>query len=47
MSVSALRYYDAAGGLKPAHVARWTGYRCYDLDQVKTRYRILARNDLG
>jgi DNA-binding transcriptional MerR regulator len=47
VSVSTLRYYDEVGLLKPAHVDRWTSYRHYDLDQVRTLNRILALRDLG
>lgn len=47
VSVSALRYYDELGLLKPAHVDRWTGYRFYDLDQLAMLHRILALKDLG
>ncbi|MEU4385706.1 MerR family transcriptional regulator [Promicromonospora sp. NPDC023805] len=34
LPVSALRYYDAAGVLRPAHVDPVTGYRWYTPDQV-------------
>jgi DNA-binding transcriptional MerR regulator len=47
VSVSALRYYDEVGLLKPAHVDRWTGYRHYDLDQIMALNRILALKDIG
>lgn len=47
VSVSALRYYDEVGLLKPAHVDRWTAYRFYDLDQIAMLHRILALKDLG
>lgn len=47
VSVSALRYYDEVGLLKPAHVDKWTGYRFYDLDQIAMLHRILALKDLG
>jgi DNA-binding transcriptional MerR regulator len=42
LPVSALRYYDAAGLLRPAHVDEATGYRWYDPDQVD-RARLVAR----
>ncbi len=42
LPVSALRYYDAAGLLRPAHVAPATGYRWYTPDQVE-RARLVAR----
>lgn len=41
LPVSALRYYDAAGVLRPAHVDAVTGYRWYARDQV-VRARIVA-----
>jgi DNA-binding transcriptional MerR regulator len=47
VSVIALRHYDDLGLLKPAHVDQWTGYRYYDLDQLKTLNRIIALKDLG
>jgi DNA-binding transcriptional MerR regulator len=47
VSVTTLRYYDEAGLLKPAHVDNWTGYRHYDLDQIRALNRILALKDLG
>jgi DNA-binding transcriptional MerR regulator len=34
LSVSALRFYDSAGVLRPAHVDPMTGYRWYTVDQV-------------
>lgn len=42
LPVSALRYYDAAGLLRPAHVDPATGYRRYAPDQVE-RARLVAR----
>jgi DNA-binding transcriptional MerR regulator/predicted transcriptional regulator YdeE len=47
ISVSALRYYDEVGLLKPVEMDPWTGYRYYSLDQLPTLYRILALKDLG
>lgn len=47
VSVSALRYYNEVGLLKPAHKDEWTGYRYYDLDQLPMLNRILALKDLG
>ena len=47
VSVSALRFYNEAGLLKPAEVDRWTGYRYYSLDQLPALNRILALKDLG
>lgn len=42
LPVSALRYYDAAGLLRPAHVDPATGYRRYAPEQVE-RARLVAR----
>ncbi|MFI8524849.1 MerR family transcriptional regulator [Promicromonospora sukumoe] len=42
LPVSALRYYDAAGVLRPARVDPVTGYRWYAPDQVE-RARLVAR----
>ncbi|MFD6443808.1 MerR family transcriptional regulator [Promicromonospora sp. NPDC060204] len=42
LPVSALRYYDAAGLLRPARVDPATGYRWYALDQVE-RGTLVAR----
>jgi DNA-binding transcriptional MerR regulator len=42
LTVSALRFYDGAGVLVPAHVDPWSGYRYYDDDQVLAA-RLLAR----
>lgn len=44
LPVSALRYYDAAGVLRPAHVDPVTGYRWYTPDQVG-RAGLVARID--
>lgn len=41
LSISALRFYDNAGVLRPAHVDPVTGYRWYDGDQV-TEARLIA-----
>lgn len=41
LPVSALRYYDAAGLLLPAHVDPASGYRWYTLDQIE-RARLVA-----
>jgi DNA-binding transcriptional MerR regulator/effector-binding domain-containing protein len=45
--VSALRYYDEVGLLKPASVDRFTGYRYYSIDQLPRLNRLLALRDLG
>jgi len=42
LTVSALRFYDAAGVLRPARVDPGTGYRWYDADQVHSA-RLIAR----
>jgi DNA-binding transcriptional MerR regulator len=47
VSVSALRYYDEVGLLRPVEVDRWTGYRYYSYDQLGMLHRILALKDLG
>ncbi len=41
LSTSALRFYDSAGVLRPAHVDPCTGYRWYDAEQV-TQARLIA-----
>lgn len=45
--VSALRYYDELGLLKPARIDRFSGYRYYSFDQLPRLNRILALKDLG
>ena len=45
--VSALRYYDEMGLLKPGRVDRYTGYRYYSAEQLPRLNRILALKDLG
>src|SRR5215510_3587127 len=47
VSVSALRYYDEIGLLKPSHVDRFTGYRYYTADQVPRLNRITSFKELG
>ena len=47
VSVSALRYYDEVGLLRPVEVDRWTGYRYYSFDQLGMLNRLLALKDLG
>jgi DNA-binding transcriptional MerR regulator len=46
-SIGQLRYYDDIGLLKPAHTDPQTGYRYYELDQMKTLHRILNLKALG
>src|SRR3954470_13796017 len=47
VSVSAMRYYDEVGLLRPVEVDRWTGYRYYAFDQLGMLNRLLALKDLG
>jgi effector-binding domain-containing protein len=45
--VSALRYYDELGLLKPAQVDPVSGYRYYAADQLPRLNRLLALKDMG
>lgn len=45
--VSALRYYDEVGLLKPSRVDTATGYRYYALAQLPRLNRLLALRDMG
>lgn len=45
--VKTLRYYDAIGLLRPAHVDPATGYRSYTAAEVERLNRILVFRDLG
>lgn len=47
VSVSALRYYDEIGLLKPQQVDRYTGYRYYTADQAPRLNRIISLKELG
>jgi DNA-binding transcriptional MerR regulator len=47
VTIKALRLYDRAGLLRPAHVDRATGYRSYDHAQLEAVGRILVLKDLG
>ncbi|MEH3156132.1 MAG: MerR family transcriptional regulator [Gordonia paraffinivorans] len=47
VSVRMLRHYDAIGLLAPASVDPHTGYRHYDLDQLRRLNRIVALKELG
>ncbi|MCP2194241.1 MerR family transcriptional regulator [Williamsia deligens] len=47
VSVRMLRHYDAIGLLAPAFVDPHTGYRHYDLDQLRRLNRIVALKELG
>ena len=42
-----LRHYDEIGLLKPSRVDPHTGYRSYDVDQLRRLHRLLALRDLG
>jgi DNA polymerase-3 subunit beta len=47
LPVTALRFYDAAGVLRPAHVDPATGYRWYTTDQVRTARLVAALRRAG
>lgn len=47
VSVSALRYYDEIGLLKPSQVDPFTGYRYYTAEQVPRLNRIISFKELG
>ena len=47
VSVRMLRHYDAMGLLAPAFVDPHSGYRHYDLDQLRRLNRIVALKELG
>lgn len=47
VAVSALRYYDEVGLLKPISIDRHTGYRFYSMSQLPRLNRILALKELG
>src|ERR1700736_2056480 len=42
-----LRHYDEIGLLKPGQVGVQTGYRHYDVAQLRRLHRLLALRDLG
>jgi DNA-binding transcriptional MerR regulator/predicted transcriptional regulator YdeE len=42
-----LRHYDEIGLLKPKRVDRHTGYRSYEVAQLRRLHRLLALRDLG
>jgi DNA-binding transcriptional MerR regulator/predicted transcriptional regulator YdeE len=42
-----LRHYDETGILKPRHVDPETGYRSYEVGQLRQLHRLLALRDLG
>lgn len=47
ISVSALRYYDTAGLLKPVKTDAFSGYRYYSAEQMPRLNRILTLKDMG
>ncbi|WP_027624572.1 MerR family transcriptional regulator [Clostridium lundense] len=47
VSVRMLRYYDETGLLKPAEINKYTGYRMYSIEQIKTLNKILFFRDTG
>lgn len=47
LSVSALRFYDAAGVLRPAHVDAVTGYRRYTSAQIHTARLVASLRQAG
>src|SRR4051812_33802923 len=47
VAMSAWRYYDEIGLLRPAHVDSSTGYRFYEIDQLSRLHRILALKEVG
>ncbi|WP_354700447.1 hypothetical protein DSM112329_00724 [Paraconexibacter sp. AEG42_29] len=47
VSIRMLRHYDAIGVLRPARVDPDTGYRYYELDQLRRLNRLVALKDLG
>jgi DNA-binding transcriptional MerR regulator len=47
VSITALRYYDEEGLLRPVHIDEWTGYRYYAAAQLPRLNRIIALKDLG
>ena len=42
-----LRHYDETGLVTPARVDPHTGYRWYDISQLRRLHRLLALRDLG
>ncbi|MFZ4895018.1 MerR family transcriptional regulator [Plantibacter sp. Mn2098] len=47
VSVRMLRHYDAIGLLRPASVDASSGYRHYEVTQLRTLLRIVELRDLG
>lgn len=47
VSVSALRFYDTAGLLKPTKIDDFSGYRYYSADQMPRLNRILTLKEMG
>lgn len=47
VTIDTLRHYDEIGLLKPATVDRFTSYRYYSANQLKSLNRIVALKDIG
>lgn len=47
VSVTALRHWDEAGLLNPAHTDPATGYRYYSIDQISEVNRVMALRTMG
>lgn len=47
VSIRMLRYYDETGLLKPAHTDKFTGYRLYSVEQIRTLHKIIFLRDTG
>lgn len=47
ISIRMLRHYDEIGLLRPASIDPWTGYRSYDVCQLRTAAYIRALRDIG
>ena len=47
VTVKTLRYYEEVGLLAPVEVDEWTGYRYYDISQLRRMNRIVYLKQLG
>ena len=47
VTVKTLRYYEEVGLLVPVEVDEWTGYRYYDISQLRRMNRIVYLKQLG
>lgn len=47
LTVKALRFYEKEGFLIPAAIDQWTGYRYYNISQLKTAAAIKSYRQLG